>query len=194
MLLGGLFFYDIFFVFGTKIMVTVAVSMDVPIKVQKPCPCNISPSPPPSTNYPLFSSILFQSLNYLLSTYNYTTIPPVFFHSHQSIHSLLLRSFPTFSINSLPSHPTNPDHGPKRIHLPPPNSNPRILHARSRRYRRPRSLHRSLPPLRSLSLSPKKHYHPLQTTHVQVPETVLYDDACGVYSGSRSDDDGYACV
>lgn len=32
-LLGGLFFYDIFFVFGTKIMVTVAVSMDVPIKV-----------------------------------------------------------------------------------------------------------------------------------------------------------------
>jgi minor histocompatibility antigen H13 len=32
-LLGGLFFYDIFFVFGTNVMVTVAVSMDVPIKV-----------------------------------------------------------------------------------------------------------------------------------------------------------------
>jgi minor histocompatibility antigen H13 len=32
-LLGGLFFYDIFFVFGTDVMVTVAVSMDVPIKV-----------------------------------------------------------------------------------------------------------------------------------------------------------------
>ena len=38
-LLGGLFFYDIFFVFGTDVMVTVAVSMDVPIKVP------ISPSP-----------------------------------------------------------------------------------------------------------------------------------------------------
>ena len=32
-LLGGLFFYDIFFVFGTDVMVTVAISMDVPIKV-----------------------------------------------------------------------------------------------------------------------------------------------------------------
>jgi len=35
-LLGGLFFYDIFFVFGTNVMVTVAVSMDVPIKVLTP--------------------------------------------------------------------------------------------------------------------------------------------------------------
>ena len=35
-LLGGLFFYDIFFVFGTNVMVTVAVSMDVPIKVLAP--------------------------------------------------------------------------------------------------------------------------------------------------------------
>ena len=35
-LLGGLFFYDIFFVFGTDVMVTVAVSMDVPIKVSPP--------------------------------------------------------------------------------------------------------------------------------------------------------------
>jgi minor histocompatibility antigen H13 len=33
-LLAGLFFYDIFFVFGTNVMVTVAVSMDVPIKVK----------------------------------------------------------------------------------------------------------------------------------------------------------------
>jgi minor histocompatibility antigen H13 len=42
-LLGGLFFYDIFFVFGTDVMVTVAVSMDVPIKVLPP-PKPISPS------------------------------------------------------------------------------------------------------------------------------------------------------
>ena len=34
-LLGGLFFYDIFFVFGTNVMVTVAISMDVPIKVPR---------------------------------------------------------------------------------------------------------------------------------------------------------------
>src|SRR5271156_366698 len=35
-LLGGLFVYDVFFVFGTNVMVTVAVSMDVPIKVFTP--------------------------------------------------------------------------------------------------------------------------------------------------------------
>jgi minor histocompatibility antigen H13 len=31
-LLGGLFFYDIFWVFGTNVMVTVAKSFDAPIK------------------------------------------------------------------------------------------------------------------------------------------------------------------
>jgi hypothetical protein len=57
-LLGGLFFYDIFFVFGTKIMVTVAVSMDVPIKVSTP----ILVTPllhPPFLYYPLFTSFPF---------------------------------------------------------------------------------------------------------------------------------------
>jgi len=43
-LLGGLFFYDIFFVFGTNVMVTVAVSMDVPIKVRPPS-CSLLPVP-----------------------------------------------------------------------------------------------------------------------------------------------------
>ena len=36
MLLGLLFFYDIFFVFGTDVMVTVATSIDAPIKLQFP--------------------------------------------------------------------------------------------------------------------------------------------------------------
>jgi minor histocompatibility antigen H13 len=33
LLLAGLFFYDIFWVFGTDVMVTVAKGLDVPIKV-----------------------------------------------------------------------------------------------------------------------------------------------------------------
>lgn len=33
MLLGLLFFYDVFFVFGTDVMLTVAKSIDAPIKV-----------------------------------------------------------------------------------------------------------------------------------------------------------------
>ena len=33
MLLAGLFFYDIFWVFGTEVMVTVAKNFDAPIKV-----------------------------------------------------------------------------------------------------------------------------------------------------------------
>lgn len=35
-LLFGLFFYDIYFVFGTKIMVTVATGLDIPIKISIP--------------------------------------------------------------------------------------------------------------------------------------------------------------
>ena len=35
-LLGGLFFYDIFWVFGTNVMVTVAKSFDAPIKLVFP--------------------------------------------------------------------------------------------------------------------------------------------------------------
>lgn len=35
-LLSGLFFYDIFWVFGTEVMVTVAKSFDAPIKVVWP--------------------------------------------------------------------------------------------------------------------------------------------------------------
>lgn len=34
-LLGGLFFYDIFWVFGTDVMVTVAMSFEAPIKLSK---------------------------------------------------------------------------------------------------------------------------------------------------------------
>jgi Signal peptide peptidase len=34
-MLVGLFFYDIFWVFGTDVMVTVAKSFDGPIKVQR---------------------------------------------------------------------------------------------------------------------------------------------------------------
>ncbi|KAK9480510.1 signal peptide peptidase-domain-containing protein [Lipomyces japonicus] len=41
-MLGGLFLYDIFFVFGTDIMVTVATSMTVPIKLTAPRPPTIS--------------------------------------------------------------------------------------------------------------------------------------------------------
>ena len=36
-LLGGLFFYDIFWVFGTNVMVTVAKSFEAPIKCEKYC-------------------------------------------------------------------------------------------------------------------------------------------------------------
>ena len=35
-LLAGLFFYDVFWVFGTDVMVTVAKGLDVPIKVVFP--------------------------------------------------------------------------------------------------------------------------------------------------------------
>lgn len=35
-MLWGLFFYDIFWVFGTDVMVTVAKSIDAPIKLQFP--------------------------------------------------------------------------------------------------------------------------------------------------------------
>ncbi|KAK9457499.1 signal peptide peptidase-domain-containing protein [Dipodascopsis uninucleata] len=41
-LLSGLFFYDIFFVFGTDIMVTVATSLTVPIKLTAPRPATAS--------------------------------------------------------------------------------------------------------------------------------------------------------
>ncbi|KAK9474227.1 signal peptide peptidase-domain-containing protein [Dipodascopsis tothii] len=41
-LLGGLFFYDIFFVFGTDIMVTVATTLTVPIKLTAPRPPTVS--------------------------------------------------------------------------------------------------------------------------------------------------------
>jgi Signal peptide peptidase len=34
-LLGGLFFYDIFWVFGTNVMVTVAKSFEAPIKCER---------------------------------------------------------------------------------------------------------------------------------------------------------------
>ena len=44
-LLSGLFFYDIFWVFGTDVMVTVAKSFDAPIKLLFP---NTIPSLPPS--------------------------------------------------------------------------------------------------------------------------------------------------
>lgn len=42
-LLWGLFFYDIFWVYGTDVMVTVAKSLDVPIKLQFPYNWNESP-------------------------------------------------------------------------------------------------------------------------------------------------------
>ena len=41
-LLGGLFFYDIFWVFGTDVMVTVAKSFEAPIKLVFPQVYNIS--------------------------------------------------------------------------------------------------------------------------------------------------------
>ncbi|KAK9468299.1 signal peptide peptidase-domain-containing protein [Lipomyces arxii] len=41
-LLGGLFAYDVFFVFGTHIMVTVATSLTVPIKLTAPRPATAS--------------------------------------------------------------------------------------------------------------------------------------------------------
>mmetsp|Transcript_7326 Transcript_7326/g.21650 ORF Transcript_7326/g.21650 Transcript_7326/m.21650 type:complete len:409 (-) Transcript_7326:8-1234(-) len=43
LLLSGLFFYDVFFVFGTDIMVTVATRIEAPIKL-------IAPNPPGSAN------------------------------------------------------------------------------------------------------------------------------------------------
>lgn len=47
LLLSGLFFYDIFWVFGTPVMVTVAKSLDAPIKLVFPRAGSIPPPKDP---------------------------------------------------------------------------------------------------------------------------------------------------
>ena len=44
MMLTGLFFYDIFFVFGTDVMLTVAKSIDAPIKILFPTDWSADPA------------------------------------------------------------------------------------------------------------------------------------------------------
>ncbi|ORX96020.1 signal peptide peptidase-domain-containing protein, partial [Clohesyomyces aquaticus] len=55
LILGALFFYDIYFVFFTPMMVTVAKSLDVPIKL-------VFPRPPPADSPPGFKSLAMLGL------------------------------------------------------------------------------------------------------------------------------------
>ena len=59
-LLGGLFFYDVFWVFGTNVMVSVARNFEAPVKrIFFHIPSFSSPPPPPPLQYALLFHTLF---------------------------------------------------------------------------------------------------------------------------------------